>query len=261
MVIESIPKTAGMVYAIAASLLVVLLFRSGRFNKWTGYALLLISTAFGFLVFAPMLPNQFQVVLLGNTKQVGVPVALAFVALALFVVMAFAFGRSFCGHVCPIGAVQELIYLIPGRKLLVRSKAVPIGVRAAFLAAFLVAALAFSTGLLVYLGVRDFFYLEFDSAYFYVLLGILAIGVFIYRPFCRFLCPYGALLSLAAIKSRLRLHRNEQCIDCGKCEKVCPTYEAGRTNLKQECYLCDRCRQVCPTGAIVYGRTPSGGDG
>ncbi len=258
MVIESIPKMAGMIYAIVASLLMVLLLRTGRFNKRIGYVILFISTAFGFLVFAPMLPNQFQVILLGNTKQLGVPVALAFIALALFVVMAFVFGRSFCGHVCPIGAVQELIYLIPGRKLMIRSKAIPIGIRAGFLIAFVVSALAFSTGLLVYLGIRDFFHLEFDSAYFYVLLGILAIGVFAYRPFCRFLCPYGALLSVAAIKSRLRLHRNEQCIDCGKCEKVCPTYEAGRTNLKQECYLCDRCREVCPTGAIAYGRTPSG---
>src|SRR4030042_4626214 len=114
MVIESIPKIAGMAYAIAAFLIVVLLFGSGRFNKKAGYILLFISTAFGFLVFAPMLPNQFQVVLLGNTKQLGMPVALAFIALALFVVMAFVFGRSFCGHVCPIGAVQALVHVTPG---------------------------------------------------------------------------------------------------------------------------------------------------
>src|SRR4030042_6950581 len=108
MVIESIPKTAGMIYAIVASLLMVLLLRTGRFNKRIGYVILFISTAFGFLVFAPMLPNQFQVILLGNTKQLGVPVAVAFIALALFVVMAFVFGRSFCGHVFPVGAGRAL---------------------------------------------------------------------------------------------------------------------------------------------------------
>ncbi len=257
MVIESIPKMAGMVYAIVATLLLVVLLRTGRFNKSTGYVILFISTAFGFLVFAPMLPNQFQLLLLGNTGQLGGPVALAVIMLIVFVVMAFAFGRSFCGHVCPIGAMQELVYFLPGRKLMIRSKAIPIAIRSAFLAAFLIAALVFSIGLLTYLGVKDFFHLEFDSAYFYVLLGLVAAGILVYRPFCRFLCPYGALLSLAAIKSRFKLRRNEKCIDCGKCEKVCPTDEAARGNLKQECYLCDRCREVCPTGAIVYGRKPA----
>ena len=254
MVIESIPKFAGMVYAIVASLLVVLLFRTGRFNKRTGYAILFISIAFGFLVFAPMLPNQFQVVLLGNTKQLGMPVALAIMVLILFIVMAFIFGRGFCGHVCPIGALQELTYLIPGRKVTIRSKVIPIGFRLGFLAAFTVLALGFSIGMLRYLGVKEFFYLKFTSPYPYVFLGLFIAGTFVYRPFCRFLCPYGALLSLAAIKSRFKLRRNEQCIDCRKCEEVCPTNEAGRTNLRQECYLCNRCREVCPVDAIDYGK-------
>lgn len=257
MFVDTIPKTAGMVFAIVASLLLVVLLRSGKFNKSTGYVILFISTAFGFLVFAPMLPNQFQLLLLGNTGQLGGPIALAVIMLIVFVVMAFAFGRSFCGHVCPIGAMQELVYFLPGRKLTIRSKAIPIAIRSAFLAALLIAALVFSIGLLTYLGVKDFFHLEFDSAYFYVLPGMVAAGILVYRPFCRFLCPYGALLSLAAIKSRFKLRRNDQCIECGKCEKACPTSEAARGNLKQECYLCDRCREVCPTGAIVYRRKPA----
>jgi polyferredoxin len=78
----------------------------------------------------------------------------------------------------------------------------------------------------------------------------------LYRPFCRLVCPYGALLSLAAGKSLLRLHRTGACIDCKKCENACPTDEAKRGDAKAECYLCGRCKDVCPAaGALKYDRT------
>lgn len=254
MVLESVPKIVAMVYAVAASLTVIFLFRTGRFNRKVSYVLLVISLAFGFLLAAPMLPNQLQVVLLGNTKQLGIPIALAIAVLVLFIVMAFVAGRAFCSHVCPIGALQELVYLIPVKKLMIRSKTIPLGFRGSFLIAFAIAALAFSTGLLTYLGIRDLFYLSFASTYFYVFLGLLIAAVFVYRPFCRFLCPYGAMLSLAAGKSRFKLIRNEHCIDCKRCDEVCPTNEAGRADSRQECYLCNRCREICPVHAIDYGR-------
>ena len=254
MVIDSIPKFVGMAYAIVATIMIVMMFRRGKFSMRIGYGFLVVSTLFGLLVFAPMLPLQFQTVLLGNTKQLGVPIAFAIMVLVVFVVLAFAFGRAFCGHVCPIGAVQELAYLLPLKKLRISRKAVPIAFRFAVFVAFLILAVAASIGMLKYLGVKDFFHLDFGAAFFYVFLTLLIISAFAYRPFCRFLCPYGVLLSIAAIKSRFRLQRNENCIDCGKCEEVCPTNEAGRTDLKQECYMCNRCKEACPSNAIVYVR-------
>ncbi|HEY90707.1 MAG TPA: 4Fe-4S binding protein [Dehalococcoidia bacterium] len=254
MVIESIPKIAGMAYALIATILVSMLLRRGKFSKKLGYAFLVVSTLFGFLVFAPMLPLQFQTVILGNVKQLGVPLALAIIVLIVFIVLVFISGRAFCGYVCPIGALQELLYRIPSRKLRIGNKAVPIGFHYMFLVVFVISALTLSIGLLKYLGVRDFFYLNTASVFFYVFLGISVVSVFVYRPFCRLTCPYGALLSLAGIRSRYSLKRNENCIDCGKCEKVCPTHEAGRKDLKQECYLCQRCIYVCPSSAIEYTR-------
>jgi len=253
-VIEVVPKVAGMAYAVAATIAVVVLFRTGRFNMKIGYLLLALSTAFGFLVFAPMLPYQFQAFLLGNAGRLGVPVAMAAAVLLLFIVLAFVFGRAFCGYVCPIGAVQELAYRVPVKKLKVRGKVVSVTFRLVFLIAAVALALASSIGLLTYLGVRDFFYLDVASAFFYVFLALVIVGVFFYRPFCRFLCPYGALLGLASIKGVFKLRRNENCIECGECEEVCPTGEAGGTDRKQECYMCNRCREVCPADAIAYGR-------
>ncbi len=254
MVIDSIPKFVGMAYAIVATIMIVMMFRRGKFSMRIGYVFLVVSTLVGLLVFAPMLPLQFQTVLLGNTGQLGVPIAFAIIVLIAFVVLSFAFGRAFCGHVCPIGAVQELAYLLPLKKLRISSKAVTIAFRLAVFLAFVILATISSVGLLKYLGVGDFFHLDFGAAYLYVFLTLFIISAFAYRPFCRFLCPYGALLSIAAIKSRFRLQRNENCIDCGKCEEVCPTNEAGITDLKQECYMCNRCRDACPTNAIVYVR-------
>jgi polyferredoxin len=253
MVVESIPKAVGMGFAVLVSVLVVVLLLRGKFKRRIGLVLLVVSTLMGFLVFTPMLPNQFQVLLLGKTKQLGVPVALAAVVLFLFVAMAFVLGRSFCGYACPIGAVQELAYRLPGKKLIFHNKKVTQVFRLASLAAFLVLTLVFSLGMLNYLGVHDFFYLDF-TWYSVIFLAIVLLAVFLYRPFCRLLCPYGTILSLAAIKGVFKLRRNDECSECGECELVCPTNEAGATDLKQECYLCHRCVEACKRKGISYSR-------
>ncbi len=257
MVIESVPKAVGMAFAVLVSLLVIVLLFRGKFNRRIGYVLLAASVLMGFLVFAPMLPNQFQVLLLGKTRQLGVPVPLAGAVLFVFVAMAFALGRSFCGYACPIGAVQELVYLLPGKKLILKNKKITQAFRLASLAAFLVLALVFSLGMLNYLGVHDFFYLDL-TWFSLVFLAIVVLAVFLYRPFCRLVCPYGAILSLAAIKGVFKLRRNDKCSECGQCELVCPTNEAGATDLKQECYLCHRCVEACKRNAISYRRSGRG---
>jgi len=249
-----IAKVAGMAYAIVATIMLVLMFRKGKFNRRIGYLFLAISTVLGFVIFAPMLPNQFQVLLLGKTKQLGVPIPLAAVVLFVFVALSFAFGRVFCGYACPVGAVQELLYLLPGKKLKVTNKTITTAFRVGFLIAFVVLAAGFSIGLLRYLGLKDFFDLNTGAVFFWVFLTILVVSVFVYRPFCRLACPYGALLSLAAIKGRFKLRRNESCINCKKCREACPTNEVGWTDLKQECYMCNRCKEACPVNGMEYTR-------
>lgn len=254
MVIDSIPQVVGMAYAIIATLVIVILLRKGKFSRRKGYIFLVVSTLFGFLVFAPMLPLQLQTILMGNVKQIEAPLPLAIVVLVVFIVLAFAFGRSFCGHVCPIGTIQELIYLLPSKKMKISNKAITIVFRLIFSIAFVILAVAFSIGLLKYLGVKDFFHLDTASVFFWVFLAIAFISIFLYRPFCRLACPYGVLLSLAVIKGRFKLKRNENCINCKKCIEACPTNEVGWTDLKQECYMCYRCKEICPVDGMEYTR-------
>ncbi len=247
MVVEAIPKMTGMIYAIIGFFILVVLFYKNRFNRKIGYLFIVTSTIVGFLVFAPMFPNQFQLLILGKVWENQVAV----VGFLLFIVLTFVFGRIFCGYLCPIGAIQELVYSAPVRKLRITSKTLP--VHLLFFIVFLFFGLVFSVGILTYLGFRDFFYLNITSPFFYVFLVLLVISAVIYRPFCRFFCPYGVLLSLASARSLFKLRRNDSCINCKKCERACPTNEADG-DAKLECYLCNRCVDACPVNAIEYVR-------
>jgi ferredoxin-type protein NapH len=116
MILENVPKIVGVIYAIAGLFILAYLFYKDRFNKKIGYVFLLISTALGFLIFAPMYPVQLQLILLGDTIGLGVSIGMALIGIILFVVLTLIFGRLFCGYLCPIGAIQELFYLIPTPK-------------------------------------------------------------------------------------------------------------------------------------------------
>jgi Fe-S-cluster-containing hydrogenase component 2 len=69
------------------------------------------------------------------------------------------------------------------------------------------------------------------------------------NPFCRYICPYGALLGLVAMLSPIRVTRNsERCVSCGACSQVCPTYidvMHRKSVFSPECIGCWRCVSHC----------------
>lgn len=80
---------------------------------------------------------------------------------------------------------------------------------------------------------------------------LLVIGSFINKNFwCRYFCPYGALLGILGWISPFRIARDKDlCIDCGKCTKACPVYitvETAKTVTNPECIVCYDCVQACP---------------
>jgi polyferredoxin len=254
MVVESIPHGIGNLYGLVMVCMIAYLWYSGRWKQKAGGLILLLSAALGFVIFSPVMPYQFEQMVLRNEVALQAPVAVAAAGLGVTLVLAFVFGRFFCGYLCPAGAVQEIAYYVPVKKTRVHRKTTFAIIRAAFLVLFLVFAYVFSYSLLALFGIHDFFYLV-PAAVAFVFLALVLLGTTFYRPFCRLFCPAGLLFSLAGWKGILKIRRTNACINCGKCEKACPADVAGKDDPKSECYLCGRCLEACPTeGALRYGR-------
>src|ERR1039457_1520366 len=83
-----------------------------------------------------------------------------------------------------------------------------------------------------------------------VILAMVVLSVLIQNFWCRFLCPYGALMGIVSALSPVKIRRDaEACIDCGKCNKACPS-QLPVDRLVQirsvECTGCMECVAVCP---------------
>lgn len=238
------------VWLLAGSVLGAYAWRRGAVTRPLALALAGTSALVGLAVLAPLMPVEFVGIVTvaaggGSLLTPGIVGVLAGIALA------FAVGRTFCGHVCPVGAVQELAYAAPVPKYVVRHPRYLEVLRAGVFAASVVAALSL-VNLMAYMGVYDFFSLTVSTGL-AVFAGLLALSAVVYRPVCRGLCPFGLLFSLPAHASRFRLRRTGACINCRKCERACPAGVAGRGASKRECYLCGRCTETCPVdGALAY---------
>jgi ferredoxin-type protein NapH len=253
MPLDSTLRPIALIYTLAMVCILAFLWYKGRISRTLAAVVLVVSAIFGFL-FASVAPWQFQLLLRGDVKGLGGPLVFAVLILGLLLILTLILGRIFCGSICPLGAIQELAYLAPVPKVKPRMKTVLYAARFVAFAIIVVAALFLSVSALAYLGVMDLFLFSFSVGSL-AMLTLLVASLFFYRPFCRILCPFGALLALAGAGSLLKLRRNPSCIECGKCEFACPVDEAKREDLKGECYLCGRCTEVCPVkGAITYRR-------
>lgn len=248
----------GIAYGILFILIGAFLWKTGRFTKPVKYILLLVTIFLGFAIFSPMLPHNFQQLVIRAEGYVGFALMGAAAGMAVFFILTLLFGRHFCGYLCPIGAVQELAHAVPGPKVKLPWKTGLPVVRWIVFFLILVAGLGYSLSVLAFFGIPEFFRLIFSLG-FLVFLAIVIISVFVYRPFCRLVCPVGAIFQVFAIPARWKIRRTDACIECKKCEKACPTSEAGRDDRKGECYLCRRCIEACPvSGALYYGGTGTG---
>lgn len=190
-----------------------------------------------------------------------------------FLVISFVFRKTFCSWLCPIGTVSEYLWKF-GRKLFRRNLRVPrwldIGLRGLkylLLAFFLYAVISMSPraihqflespyGLIADVKMLNFF--RFLGQTGLIVVGILMLlSVVIQNFWCRYLCPYGALMGLAGLFSPLKITRNtDSCIDCAKCAKACPSHlpvDQLITIRSAECTACMECVAVCPAEkALVF---------
>jgi NosR/NirI family nitrous oxide reductase transcriptional regulator len=196
---------------------------------------------------------------IGSTQNVAAALVDDASAVPLFVVAIFVlplvaallFGRVFCSGVCPLGAIQELVVLrpvnVPARldralgwlKWVYLGAAVYFAVLPAVQRDFVICRYDPFVGLF-----------RFTGAAWLLMIGgaFLLTGVFVGRPYCRWLCPYGALLSaFSRYAWRPFSITPARELDCGLCQDACP-YGAieERRAVRTRCFACGRCYRSCP---------------
>ena len=89
-----------------------------------------------------------------------------------------------------------------------------------------------------------------------VLAVLVGLSILVRSFWCRYLCPYGALLGVLSFFSFFKIHRNEAtCTQCRKCTRTCPVdikVHKARTVVSDECHACLRCVAVCPEKDTLY---------
>ena len=203
---------------------------------------------------------------------------LAFYVWGVLVMIGGVAGRVVCGFLCPFGLFQDLLFRIPFikkihsfridkylRKLKYLVLAVFVillpmfvvdfmGQGAPFFCKFICPVGTLEGGILLVLFNRV---LRKTVGFLYAYkVGILCITMFfsivIFRPFCKYICPLGAIYGLFNPISLYRYKVDENnCIHCGKCAEVCEMQLDPIKNINSaECIRCAKCKDSCPVGAI-----------
>lgn len=206
---------------------------------------------------------------------------MAFYVAGFLVFVGALMGRFVCGWLCPFGLIQDFLHKIPfvkkistfrGDWLLRKLKYVIFLVFVILLPMFVVDMLGqgapyfcklicpagtLEGGIpLVLLNSAMRTAVGWLYAWKNVLLVVIVLlSVAIYRPFCKYICPLGAVYSvfnpIAVFRYRVD---KEACVHCGACAKACKMQvDPSETPNHPECIRCGSCKKVCPTGAIYSG--------
>jgi polyferredoxin len=186
--------------------------------------------------------------------------------LLTFVAISFLFRKAFCSWLCPVGTISEALARL-GQKLFRRNFHlhrwidIPLrGLKYLLLGFFVWAVSSMSApaiasfmhspyGVIADVKMLNFF--RHIGEVGLIVLGVLVVASILVQNFwCRYLCPYGALLGLSSIFSPAKIRRNpDACIDCAKCAKACPSVlpvDKLITIKSAECTGCLECVAVCP---------------
>lgn len=192
----------------------------------------------------------------------------------LLVLMALLFGRTICGWACPIGFFQEILNKVPLPKLKKNRFTKLLSYLKYLLGAVFVIGLPFYTGYFTARGITSFcaficpgnlletaiipnllrgnitnLLIATQNQKFYGIMLLLVAMLFIYRPFCRFICPLGAFYGFFNRFAIVGIHVDKtRCVNCGACSRTCKmdTRLAG----DHECISCGECISKCPVQAI-----------
>jgi len=193
----------------------------------------------------------------------------SFILMILVFLTAILFGPVFCGWICPFGSVQEWFGKI-GRKIFIKryNNFIPGKIdrilrylRYAVLL-WVIIMTAVSTKLIFsdydpYYALFNFWSGEVAVTGFAALGVVLVLSLFVERPFCKYVCPYGAVLGVFNLFRVFKIRRAEStCISCSKCDTACSMNIKVSTTKKvldHQCISCYACTSddSCPIPETV----------
>ncbi len=181
--------------------------------------------------------------------------------------------RGFCSWVCPFGLLSEYLNRIHGfifRKNIKLPRGLDYPLRslkylllAFFLWAIVIKMDAFALEYFIYSPynmVADikmlYFFTNISALAFWVIVALVLLSILIRNFWCRYLCPYGALLGVVSFLSIFKVHRNQEtCTNCRQCTRTCPAdiqvHKSGCV-LSDECHACLKCVSACPETDTLY---------
>lgn len=271
-------------HLVQAGFLLTVLLIGWEFVRWvrgleqgtaaTGDAAVRPPGVEGFLPIAALLSLR-HLVATGEVHPVH-PAGL--VILLLVIALGLLAKKAFCSWVCPIGTLSELLASLSRRlfrrKLgLPRALDLPLRSLKYLLLAFFVHAVFFRMGPAAVADFLDSPYnrvADVKMLYFFerlsplgakLLLALAGLSLVIPYAWCRYLCPYGALLGALSLLSPLKVTRDAaSCIDCGLCTKACPSrLPVARLQRvrSDECFACLSCVAACPVTRALRVETPA----
>ena len=211
-----------------------------------------------------------------NKRNFEIP----FAVLGFFFLFGSLLGRFVCGWLCPFGLVQDLLYKIPvfqkkkqlpGHKILKYGKYVVlmglVVIGSAFLFTGFAKVPAFCKflcpsgtlfGAVPLLTVSEMLRSQAGGLFLWklgILLVLLVASVKVYRPFCQYLCPLGAIYGWFNKFSLVQIRwEKESCTSCGACQKACPVnLPPEKISVSAECIRCGMCVDACPAKCLRFG--------